>query len=189
MVGVALATFAHGASQVPFPLPDVPIHEAGQAAQFVNGKVLPPRQTNAVIDLRKYRGKPLIVAFITLGCGHCVTTVQYLIQLQDQYGSKGLQVVGVAGSDHADIDLPQWLQRFRPNFPFGYLTQDPLLKLTGLSPDARPFVPILLFVDPNGTVRERKFGNDPDMKTETVNTALLNATRALMASSAPIFKK
>jgi thiol-disulfide isomerase/thioredoxin len=183
---LALAALAQ-AAEVPFPIADVPIHASGEAAQFVNGRVTPPKQTSALIDLKKYRGKPVILAMISLTCGHCVTAVQYLIQLQDQYGPQGLQVVGVAGSEHADVELPQWLQRFRPNFPFGYLPQEPFLKLAGLAPDARPFVPLLLFIDPTGTVRARKFGNDPDMKS--VENGLLQGTRVLMSVSAPLMKK
>jgi thiol-disulfide isomerase/thioredoxin len=181
-----LATLAQAAS-VPFPLADVPIPEAGQGPQFVGGKIVPPTVSNKKIDLRKYRGKPVIVAMISMTCGHCVTAIQYLIQLQDAYRDKGLQVVGIAGDQHASVELPQWLERFRPNFPFGYLDKDPFLKLAGLQADARPFAPIILFVDPSGTVRTRKFGNDPDMKSP--QEALISATKGLLAMSAPIVRK
>ena len=181
-----LGTLAQ-AAQVPFPLPDVAIPEAGQGPQFVDGKVIPPRPSDKKIDLKKYRGKPLIVAMISMTCGHCVTAVQYLMQIQDSYAKQGLQVVGVSGDQHASMELGQWLQRFRPNFPFGYLDKDGFLKLAGLPSDARPFAPVILFVDPSGTVRTRRFGNDPEMKNP--QEALISATKGLLAMSAPTAKK
>jgi thiol-disulfide isomerase/thioredoxin len=181
-----LATLAQAAS-VPFPLADVPIPEAGQGPQFVNGKIIMPKPTGKLIDVKKYRGKPLIVAMISMTCGHCVTAIQYLMQLQDTYRDKGLQVLGVAGDQHASVELPQWLQRFRPNFAFGYLDKDPFLKLAGMAPDARPFAPVILFVDPSGTVRTRMLGNDPEMKNP--QEALTSATKGLLAMSTPIVRK
>ena len=185
---LCLGTLAQAAS-VPFPLPDVPIPEAGGAPQLsADGKTFTmPKPSSATIDLKKYRGKAVILAMISMTCGHCVNAVQYLIELQKEYGPQGLQVVGVAGDQHADKDLPLWLQRFRPNFPFGYLAQAPFLKLAGLPSDGRPFAPVILFVDPEGVVRDRKFGNDSDMKS--VETALLHGTRILMSMSAPLLKK
>ena len=181
-----LAVFAQAAT-VPFPLPDVPITEAGDGAQVVGGKVVMPKAGGKTIDLKKYRGKPMIVAMISISCGHCVTAVQYLMQIQDAYKEQGLQVVGVSGDQHASVELPPWLQRFRPNFPFGYLDKDPFLKLAGLPADARPFAPIILFIDSSGTVRTRRLGNDPEMKDP--QTALLSATKGLLALSAPAGKK
>lgn len=175
-----LSALAQAAS-VPFPLADVPIPEAGAAAAFVNGKMVPPKPSDKKIDLKKYRGRPVIVAMISTTCGHCVTAVQYLIQVQDKYAAKGIQVVGVSGDPHAAVELPQWLQRFRPNFPFGYLEKDAFLKLAGLPSDARPFAPILLFVDPSGVVRDRKVGNDPDMKNP--QDGIVQGTNALLTMS------
>src|SRR5215467_11078354 len=94
-----LATLAQAAN-VPFPLPDVPINEAGEGPQVVGGRIIMPKPSGKQIDLKKYRGKPLIVAMISMSCGHCVTAIQYLIQIQDKYKDKGLQVVGVAGDQH-----------------------------------------------------------------------------------------
>jgi thiol-disulfide isomerase/thioredoxin len=186
ILAICFAVVAPAAS-VPFPLADVPILEAGEAAQLVNGKMVAPKATDKRIDLKKYRGKPVIIAMISMTCGHCVTAVQYLIQLQDAYADKGLQVVGVSGDPHAAMELPQWLQRFRPNFPFGYLTQEPFMKLAGLPADARPFAPVILFVDPTGVVRDRKFGNDTDMKN--AQDGLVQGTKALLTISAPLMKK
>jgi thiol-disulfide isomerase/thioredoxin len=186
---LCFGTLAHAASQVPFPLENVPIHEASEPPHIGPGGIPSvPKASTAVIDLKKYRGKAVIVAMISMTCGHCVNAVQYLIELQKTYGPQGLQVVGVAGDKDSELALPQWLQRFRPNFPFGYLEQAPFLKLAGLPPDGRPFAPIVMFIDPRGVVRDRKFGNDKDMKT-SVEGAILQGTRILMTLSTPLMNK
>lgn len=186
---LCLGSLAHAASQVPFPLDDVPIHAAGEGPRMGPGNVpISPKASTEAINLKKYRGKAVIVAMISMTCGHCVNAVQYLIDIQKEYGPQGLQVVGVSGDKDADFNLPQWLQRFRPNFPFGYLEQGPFLKLAGLPADGRPFAPVLLFVDPRGVVRDRKFGNDKDMKT-SVEGSILQGTRILMTLSTPLLSK
>ena len=186
---LCLGTLAHAASQVPFPLDDVPIHAAGEGPHLGPGNVpVPAKASTATIDIKKYRGKAVIVAMISTGCGHCVNAVQYLIEIQKEYGPQGLQVIGVAGDKNSDVNLPLWLQRFRPNFPFGYLDQAPFLKLAGLPSDGRPFAPVILFVDPRGVVRDRKFGNDKDMKA-SVEGSILQGTRILMTLSAPLLSK
>lgn len=186
---LSLGALAQAASQVPFPLDEVPIHEAGEPPHMLPGNIpAPPKPSKEVIDIKKYRGKAVIVAMISMTCGHCVNAVQYLIEIQKEYGPQGLQVVGVAGDKDAAVNLPGWLQRFRPNFPFGYLEQAPFLKLSGLPPDGRPFAPVLLFVDPRGVVRDRKFGNDKDMKS-SVEGAILQGTRILMTLSTPLLSK
>ncbi len=186
---LCLGTLAQAASQVPFPLDDVPIHAAGDGPSLGPGNIpIPAKPSTAIIDLKKYRGKAVIVAMISTSCGHCVNAVQYLIEIQKEYGPQGLQVVGVAGDKNSDLNLPLWLQRFRPNFPFGYLDQAPFLKLAGLPPDGRPFAPVMLFIDPRGVVRDRKFGNDKDMKT-SVEGSILQGTRILMTLSTPLMSK
>jgi thiol-disulfide isomerase/thioredoxin len=186
---LSLGALAQAASQVPFPLDDVPIHAAGDPPHMGPGNVpVPSKPSMAIIDIKKYRGKAVIVAMISMTCGHCINAVQYLIEIQKEYGPQGLQVVGLAGDKDSELNLPLWLQRFRPNFPFGFLDQAPFLKLAGLPPDGRPFAPILLFVDPRGVVRDRKFGNDKDMKT-SVEGSILQGTRILMTLSAPLLSK
>lgn len=189
---LSLGTLTYAAPPLPFPLADIPILIPSGAPQIGRGPdgktaTFTAPSNSTTLDLKQYRGKAVVLTMISLTCGHCVTAVQFLIELQKQYGPEGLQVVGVAGGEQVEFNLPQWLQRFRPNFPVGYLAKDPYLKLAGLPADGRPFVPIVLFVDPKGMVRYRSFGNDPEMKN--TEQALLQNTRTLLAQSAPLLKK
>lgn len=145
------------------------------------------RKDDKKIDLKQYRGKALVLVMISTSCEHCITAVRYLTSLQQQYGPQGLQVVGLAGDPNAPDAVPAFVEQYHPNFPFGYLQKDPFLKLAHLPPDGRPFVPVVLFVDPKGMVRNRLFGNDKEMKN--TEAGLLQGVKDLLAQSGPIFKK
>jgi hypothetical protein len=169
---LCLGSLAPAALPPGFPLADIPISA-------------PPGKPK--IDLKQYRGKAVILVMISLTCGHCVNAVQVLNDIQKEYGPRGLQVVGVAGGKTANTNVGGWSSHFAPDVPFGYLEKDDFLKLAGLPPDARPFVPVLLFVDPKGMVRLRLFGNDKQMKN--TSEALAGATKELLGESMPYLKK
>jgi thiol-disulfide isomerase/thioredoxin len=169
---LSLSSLAPAALPPGVPLADVPI----------NGVPGKPK-----IDLKQYRGKFVVLMMISLTCGHCVNAAQVLTNLQTQYGPRGLQVVGVAAGKNAATNTAGWSARFAPNIPFGYLEREPFLKLAGLPADARPYVPVVLFIDPKGMVRLKLFGNDKQMKN--TNDALTGATRDLLSESTPFLKK
>ncbi len=112
--------------------------------------------------------------------------MQDLIQLQQQYGPQGLQVVGVAGDPQANNLIQPFVDHYHINFPFGYLQKDAFLTLAHLPSDGRPFVPIVLFVDPKGRC-EIAYSATPVMKNTEV--ALSDGIKSLLAQSAPMLKK
>jgi peroxiredoxin len=130
------------------PLPDVPIPQPG------GGK----------IDLKKYRGKALVLALISTECADCALTVDLLNKLQEENASQGLQVVVAAGDEHAAAELFFYEKQHRPKYPMGYLDQPSFIKIAGLLPTDHPFVPILMFIDPKGIIRVKLKGDDPLMK-------------------------
>ena len=182
-LGLGMVAYA----EAPFALADVPIPipVARKPEIAVPGKTIEKNEKK--IDLKQYRGKALVVVMISTTCKHCITAVQFLTEMQKQYGAQGLQVVGLAGDPNAEAAVPAFVEQFHPNFPFGYLAKDPFLKLANLPSDGRPFVPVVLFVDPKGMVRNRMFGNDTQMKN--TENALLQGIKELLAQSAPLLKK
>jgi thiol-disulfide isomerase/thioredoxin len=131
------------------PLPDVPISESG-------GKKL---------DLKQYRGKALVLMLMATTCAHCTEVLNLLKQIQTEQAAHGLQVVAAAGDDNAAAVIGRYAAAQKPNFPLGFVDRPALRKLANLGPKDRPFVPIMLFVDPKGSVRVQLFGNDPLMTT------------------------
>ncbi len=182
-LGLGMVAYA----EAPFALADVPIPVpvAHKPEIAVPGKTIEKNEKK--IDLKQYRGKALVVVMISTTCKHCITAVQFLTEMQKQYGAQGLQVVGLAGDPNADVAVPAFVEQYHLNFPFGYLAKDPFLKLANLPSDGRPFVPVVLFVDPKGMVRNRMFGNDTQMKN--TENALLQGIKELLAQSAPLMKK
>lgn len=126
-------------------LPDVPISGVG-------GKKL---------DLKKYRGNALVVTLIATGCEHCTEVIEVLKKLQAEEGAHGLRIVAAAGDEHGEIVAGPYASQHHLNFPFGYVDRAALMKLANVTPQDRPFVPIMMFVDAKGFVRVQMFGNDP----------------------------
>ena len=188
ILSVCLGTLAHAEAMAPFALADVPIPIPVAHKAFIPkpGQVIPKNEEKK-IDLKQYRGKAVVVIMISTTCMHCITAVQSLTAMQTQYGAQGLQVVGLAGDNNASDAVPAFVEQYHPNYPFGYLQKDDFLKLAGLPSDGRPFVPVVLFVDPKGMVRNRMFGNDTEMKNTQV--ALARGVKDLLAQSAPLIKK
>ena len=127
------------------PLADVPISQ-------VDGKKL---------DLKRYRGKALVLVLISTTCEHCGEVFDLMIQIQKDEGPHGLQVVAAAGDDNGAFAVIPFSTAHKPNFPLGFVDRPTLRKLANLTLKDRPFVPILLFVDAKGSVRVQMFGNDP----------------------------
>jgi peroxiredoxin len=167
---LVLIPAGYAALQNGFPLPDVPISMDG-------GKKL---------DLRQYRGKALVVAMISTTCRHCVEVVGILNRVQQENAAHGLQIVAVAGDERGITTVQPFVSRYRPAFPVGFVDKQGFLKLANLRPSARPFVPILMFVDPKGQVRQEYFGDQKNMLApELIIRSTLSDLMKTLAPPAP----
>jgi peroxiredoxin len=120
------------------------------------------------IPLAHYRGKAVVLAFILTTCPHCQQTIQLLSKQQQAYGARGLQVLASAIDQGAQAAVPLFIRNFHPPFPVGFNTNgDAVLNFCGYTPERLPHMPILLFIDRQGTIRaqhegaeEKEFFND-----------------------------
>jgi peroxiredoxin len=101
----------------------------------------------------------LVVSFLTT-CPDCLTTLQFMARLQNEFGPRGFQVVAISLDDDAGAAKP-FAERYRFPFPIGHLTPPPAIKLMDLNAGAHPEVPYIFFVDWQGNVRFQYAGNDP----------------------------
>jgi len=148
------------------PLPDVPIS-------------LPKGR----LSLKLYRGKVVVLALISTTCNHCSDALAALNLVQQELAFKGFQAVAAAGDDDAKLRLEAFTAKVMPKFPVGYVDKAGFISLAALKPDARPYVPILLFIDRNGMVRLQFAGDSPVMKD--MRGVIRGTVAQLLAEGAP----
>ena len=111
-------------------------------------------------SLDEWRGKVLLVNFWASWCAPCQAEIPRLVRMQQRYGDKGFQVVGVG------IDTARPLANVRRslgiNYPILVLDPEsagPLLRLWG---NAARYVPYSVLVDRDNRVVYRQSGEVED---------------------------
>ena len=104
----ALASASH-AELVPSVAGDVP-----QSQTSLVGKPAPDfvleNVSGQTVSLSSFKGKPLLINFWATWCGPCKIETPWLIELQNEYASKGFQIVGISteGDDLQPGDSEGW---------------------------------------------------------------------------------
>lgn len=151
------------AQQVPRPAPDLTVS-------------LPDGTTKQLGD---YRGKVVVVVFISVTCPHCQRTTQILTQLEKELGPRGLQVLECALDPDAKTSVPGFVSQFHPNFPVGYTADyQTVARFLALPPDQRPLYPLMTIVDRGGVIQFEATGRDQflaneDAEEQNLRTELL----------------
>ncbi|HLY18771.1 MAG TPA: TlpA disulfide reductase family protein [Bryobacteraceae bacterium] len=145
LAGACLAAAPAMAAEVPRPSPDFAVDTIN------NGQK---------IHLSQYKGKVCVLAFILTTCPHCQKTVGYLSALQNEFAPRGLQVLASATEDMAAMNLPDFIQRFHPTFPVGFNNYNVVLGFLQHDPMFKLFMPQLVFIDRQGTIRAQYGGDD-----------------------------
>jgi len=154
LVVAALCMSAIGsAAPLPRPSPDFEIHltPSGQAS---------PAQ---------YKGKVVVLAFISTTCPHCQQTAQILSGLQREYGGRGLQVLGAAFNEMANMLVPDFNKQFQPAFPVGWASRQDVYTYLDHSSVMQLYVPSLVFIDRKGMIRFQYLGDDPFLQNQEKN--------------------
>jgi thiol-disulfide isomerase/thioredoxin len=68
------------------------------------------------LALSSYRGKVVLLDFWATWCVPCREEIPHLIDLQNKYGSQGLQIVGVSMDDSPE-PVRDFYQHFKMNYP------------------------------------------------------------------------
>jgi thiol-disulfide isomerase/thioredoxin len=90
----ALASAAH-AELVPVAPGDVPQSQTSLVGKPAPDFVLEDLSGRAVA-LSSFKGKPLLINFWATWCGPCKIETPWLVELQNEYASKGFEVVGIS---------------------------------------------------------------------------------------------
>jgi peroxiredoxin len=67
--------------------------------------------------LSDFRGKAVLLNFWATWCGPCKVEMPWFVDLQNQYGSQGLQIVGVAMDDGSKEDIAKFAKDMGVNYP------------------------------------------------------------------------
>ena len=67
--------------------------------------------------LSDLRGKAVLLNFWATWCGPCKIETPWLVELQNQYGAQGLQVVGVAMDDSGKDEIAKFAKDMGVNYP------------------------------------------------------------------------
>ena len=114
--------------------------------------------------LSAYKGKPVLLMLMLTTCPHCRKTIGFLSGMAGQYAARGLQIQAVAIENEAAQNLPGFLSSVKPPFPVGYSNdQRAILDFINHPPSQMLLMPVLVFIDAQGTVRAQYEGNDPFM--------------------------
>jgi peroxiredoxin len=169
MAAITLSTlFAARAAEIPRPSPNFVINLA----------------PNKQIRLSDYRGKTVVLAFILTYCSHCQAVVRGLIKDQQELGSKGLQVIAAAIEDMAASAVPGFIRQFAPTFPVGYSTNGEAIKFLQHSPMMGFYMPALVFIDKDGSIRFQCEGRDPLLNQATQEKGVRDKILEVMGPSA-----
>lgn len=86
---------------------------AGEVATLTEGFKLINAAEFRVAD---YKGKVLLLDFWATWCGPCKMEIPHLVELQREYGDRGLVVVGITLDDNPDKDVPPYAAAVGMNY-------------------------------------------------------------------------
>ena len=75
-----------------------------------------PDLTGQKLDLSSYRGKVVLLDFWATWCDPYREEIPHFVELQNKYGNKGLQIIGVSMDDGPE-PVREFYQRFKMNYP------------------------------------------------------------------------
>jgi peroxiredoxin len=149
----ALAAFSIAAADLPRPAPDFTVN-------MVNGKH---------IKLSDYKGKVLVVEVLLTTCSHCQRASQGINKVQRELGAQGMQSIGVAVNDMAQMLVEDYTKQFNLDFPVGWSTREPVIQLLQHPVMMMMSFPNVLIIDRNGQIRHQFPGDDKFFDNEEKN--------------------
>lgn len=132
--------------------------------------------------LSSYRGKVVVLMFISTDCEHCQKTCREIMEpLQKKYGSRDLQILAVAFNQMAAMLVPDFIKKNGVTFPVGADTLESVYAYLDRSTTLRTYVPIMVFIDRKGIIRSQYLGDDEGF--------LANPEKRIRDSMEPLLKE
>jgi thiol-disulfide isomerase/thioredoxin len=131
--------------------------------------------------LSDLRGKAVLLNFWATWCGPCKIETPWLVELQNQYGAQGLQVLGVAMDDSGKDDIAKFAKDMGVNYPV-------LLgkEAVGDAYGGVPALPESFFIGRDGKIVDKIIGLKGRSEIEdSIKKALDTPAGSTQASAAP----
>ena len=90
---------------------------AAQAATKMPPFSLPSVKDGAMVKSSAYQGKAILINFFATWCPPCRKEIPSLIQLQKEYGPKGLTVIGISTDQGGASLVDKFAQKMEINYP------------------------------------------------------------------------
>ncbi len=134
-------------------------HDSGNVAQLMAAS-FPDMESNSQA-LAQWRGKVLIVNFWATWCEPCLKEIPEFIRMQQKFGDQGLQIVGIAVDNAANVR--EFAAKYRMNYPvlIGELDAIELAKVAGNKHGGLPFTVV---VDRTGQLIATELGGLDEQK-------------------------
>jgi thiol-disulfide isomerase/thioredoxin len=121
------------------------------------------------VSLSEFKGKAVLVNFWATWCGPCKIETPWLVQLQNEYGAQGLQIVGVAMDDSGKDEIARFAKDMGMNYPV-LLGKEAVGEAYG----GVPALPESFFVGRDGKIVDKIMGIEGKADIETAVKKALN---------------
>jgi len=122
-----------------------------------NGSVAPDFELRSLegkqVRLSDYHGKAVLLNFWATWCAPCKIEMPWFVDLQKQYASQGLQVIGVAMDDSGEATIAKFAKEIGVNYPLLIGKE-----AVGDAYGGVEFLPTTFIIDRQGKVVHRVFG-------------------------------
>jgi thiol-disulfide isomerase/thioredoxin len=99
------------------------------------------------VSLADYKGKALIVNFWATWCGACKLEMPWLVQLREQYASRGFEIMGIVTDGATEEKVRQIAGRYGVKYPVMRCNHKTAQAYGGL-----PYLPESFYIDKAGKV-------------------------------------
>jgi thiol-disulfide isomerase/thioredoxin len=129
--------------------------------------------------LSDFRGKAVLLNFWATWCGPCKIEMPWFVDLQKQYGSQGLQIVGVAMDDASKEDIAKFAKEMGVNYPILIGKES-----VGDAYGGVPALPESFFIGRDGKIVDKIIGLEGKADIEEAIKKALNTRPAARTSTA-----
>jgi len=112
-------------------------------------------ENNQRAALADYKGKVVVLDFYATWCEPCRAETPHLVRLQNEFGPKGFQVIGLnVGGDEDREKVPAYAKEFNIQYPLAYPDDDLVTKYLSDNDN----IPQSFIFDRNGNLLKRFVG-------------------------------